>query len=67
MAYTAVEKLTCAEREVNQRERVYARLVAAGKMSAKKAEYETAVMRAIAEDYRQETDLFARDQNGGLL
>ena len=51
MEFTAKQKLEAADREVKQRMRVYPRLIAAGKMSADKATYETEIMRAIAADY----------------
>ena len=53
MTFRAVEKLAAAEREVKQREHVYPRLIDAGKMSSAKAAHEIAVMREIADDYRQ--------------
>lgn len=63
MTYTAADKLACAERELKQRRRVYARLVAQERMSQAKADHEIGCMEAIAEDYRRELakgDLFAR-------
>jgi cell fate (sporulation/competence/biofilm development) regulator YlbF (YheA/YmcA/DUF963 family) len=51
-AFTAHEKLAAAEREVKQRRKVYRHLVAEGRMSTEFAEYQIAVMEAIAEDYR---------------
>lgn len=48
---TAAEKLFEAKREVGYRERVYARLVAEGKMKAANAARGIAVMKAIAADY----------------
>ena len=42
----------CAEREVRQRERVYARQVERGKMTRSFADEQIAMMRQIAEDYR---------------
>ena len=50
------DKAACAEREVKQRVRVYERLVADGRMSAEKAQYEIEVMTAIAADYRALAD-----------
>lgn len=50
--FTAAEKLAAAEREIKQRERVYPRLVEAGKMSAAQASFQTGIMHSIAEDYR---------------
>lgn len=52
--FTAAEKIDAAEREVRQRERVYPRLVAAGKMSQRFADDQIAVMREIAADYARE-------------
>lgn len=45
------QKLEAAEREVKQRVRVYKRLIETGKMTLEKANYETDIMRAIADDY----------------
>ncbi|MGY2051917.1 hypothetical protein [Methylobacterium sp. JK268] len=61
--YTAADKLACAEREVRQRRRVYPRLVADGRMRQDEAERQTALMEAIAADYRaqvaaEKPDLF---------
>ncbi len=50
---TTADKLTCVERELKYRQRVYARLVGEGKMSQGKATLELAIMQAIIEDYRQ--------------
>lgn len=44
-----LELAECARREVKQRQRVYARLVEAGKMSGAKADHEIALMTAIAD------------------
>lgn len=52
MSFTDREKAECAEREVKQRQRVYARHVAAGKMSKEFADYQIAVMEEIAAEYR---------------
>jgi len=49
---TNQEKLQCAERELGYRRRVYARLVARGKMSEPQRVEELRLMEAIAEDYR---------------
>ena len=51
--YTRAEKRAAAMREVRQRERVYPRLVAAGKMSQAFADEQIGLMQAIAEDYRE--------------
>ena len=48
---TNLDKADCAKREVAYRQRVYTRLLAAGKMSEAKAARELALMRAIADDY----------------
>ena len=47
------DKLKCAERELKMRQRVYARFVDAGKMTAAAAAHEIACMAAIVEDYRK--------------
>ena len=49
--FTNQEKAQCAEREYNMRKHVYPRWVQQGKMTQKKADYELAVMEAIAQDY----------------
>jgi hypothetical protein len=53
MTYTAQQKLDAIEREIGYRVYVYERRVEAGHMSRKKADYEIAIMRAIADDYRE--------------
>jgi len=53
MIFTARQKMECADREVRQRERVYTRLIVSGKMTREKADYETNVMREIANDYHR--------------
>lgn len=61
MTFSADDKLACVERELRQRRRVYARLVAQERMSEAKADHEIGCMEAIAEDYRREAakgDLF---------
>jgi len=50
---TEAEKLACAKREVTYREHVYPRLVECKRMTAKKAEYELACMKAIVADYEK--------------
>ncbi|MER2263549.1 hypothetical protein [Methylobacterium oxalidis] len=62
--FTAADKLRCAEREVRQRRRVYAGLVASNRMKQADADREIACMEAIASDYRvqavaEKPDLFA--------
>ena len=47
-AITVEEMIRCANREVEYRCRVYARLINGGKMRQEKADYEIACMRAIA-------------------
>ena len=54
---TARSKFECARREVEQRQRVYPRLVAAEKMTAQFADRQLEVMAAIAEDYRALAEL----------
>ncbi|MBX9934424.1 MAG: hypothetical protein K2Y56_23405 [Methylobacterium sp.] len=63
-AFTAADKLRCAKREVSQRRRVYAGLVASGRMAQADADREIATMEAIAADYAaqvaaEKPDLFA--------
>lgn len=53
--FTRAEKRACAEREVKQRRRVYARLVAQGKMTQAFADEQIACMAAIAADYAEPT------------
>ncbi|GEP06865.1 hypothetical protein [Methylobacterium oxalidis] len=65
--FTATDKLRCAEREVRQRHRVYAGLVASNRMKQADADREIACMEAIAADYRaqaaaEKPDLFAQDR-----
>lgn len=47
------EQIECVEREIRQRERVYARLVSTGKMTPNKARRETAAMEAVLETLRK--------------
>jgi hypothetical protein len=49
---TAADKLKCAERELKQRYRVYARLVDKEKMTQQQADREIELMEEIAADYR---------------
>ena len=63
IAFTPAVKLQCVERELSYRRRVYARLVAAGKMKSDQAEREIMLMESIVEDYRaivHMDDLFGR-------
>jgi|SoimicMinimDraft_14_1059742.scaffolds.fasta_scaffold29516_1 hypothetical protein len=46
------EKIACLQREINLRERVYARYMAEGKMKRSKAEREIEIMKAILQDYQ---------------
>lgn len=63
--FTARQKQQAAAREVAQRQRVYPRLVEAGKMKRADAEKQIAIMSAIEADYRQRAD--AEDAKGRLL
>lgn len=49
---TANQKLQCIERELRIRRRNYQRYLATGRISVRKASYELAVLRAVAEDLR---------------
>lgn len=62
---TNKDKAECAEREVKQRQRVYSRWVAEGRLTQAFADRQIAVMQAIAEDYRVKAD--ADDSAGRLL
>lgn len=53
MTFTAAEKRAAALRELGWRKKVYPRRVSSGKMTAKQAEHEIAVMQAIADDYKE--------------
>jgi hypothetical protein len=55
--WSATEKLACVERELRYRIKVYARLVAEGRMTERQAGREIAIMGAIVEDYRKLRDL----------
>ena len=57
MAFSRLEKLNEALREIRQRQRVYPRLVADGRLSQADADRQIAIMRAIADDYRAEERL----------
>lgn len=50
--FTTNEMLACAERELRYRIRIYAKLVAEGKMSERQSGREIAVMGAIVEHFR---------------
>jgi hypothetical protein len=49
--FTAAEKRRECLREIGQRENVYPRLVAAGKLTADRAARQISILRAIAADY----------------
>ena len=51
------QKYEAAAREVRFRQRVYARRVAAEKMTKEQADREIAVMEEIAQDYRTKSEL----------
>ncbi|TGT72958.1 hypothetical protein EN802_13865 [bacterium M00.F.Ca.ET.159.01.1.1] len=63
--FTAKDKAECAEREVKQRQRVYPRLIAEGRMTQQLADRQTALMEAIASDYRSAAE--AEDAKGRLI
>lgn len=63
--FTARQKQQAAAREVAQRQRVYPRLVEAGKMKQADADKHIAIMSEIEADYRQRAD--AEDAKGRLL
>lgn len=65
MEITDLDKWETAKREVAYRRRVYARLVANGRMSQDKADREIAIMDAIASDYRAKAE--AEAAKGRLL
>lgn len=50
---TAETKLSCIEREIKMRRRVYPRWVSDGRMTQAKADDEIKTMEAIADDYRK--------------
>jgi hypothetical protein len=64
-AFSARQKQQAAAREVAQRQRVYARLVEAGRMKQADASKGIAIMQAIENDYRVQAD--AEDRAGRLL
>jgi hypothetical protein len=53
MKYSAHDKLTAIERELAYRRRVYPRLVANHQVTQQHADYQIAVLDAIAADYRE--------------
>jgi hypothetical protein len=54
MDYTAAEKLKEIERELYWRSKVYPSLIAKGSLSVEAARRQTAILHAIADDYRQQ-------------
>jgi hypothetical protein len=56
MTFTNEQLAACAEREVNQRRRVYPRFVEDGRMSQSFADQQIALMEWIARDYRAKAD-----------
>jgi hypothetical protein len=54
--WSTAEKLACVERELRYRIRVYARLVAQGKLTDRQAGREIAIMRAVVSDYQNLRD-----------
>jgi uncharacterized protein (DUF305 family) len=65
MAFTNLQKMRCAERELAKRQQVYPKWCEKGKMRPEQAAYEMAVMEAIAQHFRDlheaekaEEDLF---------
>lgn len=63
--FTARQKQQAAAREVAQRQRVYPRLVEAGRLKQAEAERQVAVMQSIEADYRKIAE--AEDAAGRLL
>ena len=53
MPYSFGDMRAAAEREVKQRERVYPRLIESRRMTRGQADRETAIMRAIADHFRE--------------
>lgn len=51
--FTAQQKHREIMREIGQRENVYPRLIAAGKLAPSAAERQVAIMQAIARDYQE--------------
>jgi hypothetical protein len=49
-----LEKIACVRREIEQRKRVYPRLIAQGKMSHQKAAREIETMQEILRDYERQ-------------
>ena len=53
MTFTAEEKYKAAMREVGQRRKVYPNIIMRGNMTREQADYQIAVMEAIAADYEE--------------
>jgi hypothetical protein len=53
MTFTNEEKLTCVQRELKYRRRVYKRRIDMGTMSQELADRETALMEEIVADYQK--------------
>lgn len=64
MTITTIDKKKEAQREVQQRHRVYRRLVENGKMTQGEADRQIAIMQAIADDY---TRLAIEEEKGTRL
>lgn len=47
--FSLAQQIACVEREIAQRKHVYPRLIAAGKLTQKKADHELACMQAVLE------------------
>lgn len=67
MIYTVEQKLACIEREINMRKHVYPNRILTKRMSKQKAEYELALMSAIADDYRKLVSQPKQDEQLELL
>lgn len=63
--FSAKEKAGAAEREVRQRQRVYPRWVADGRMTQEFADRQIAIMREIAADYLAQAE--AEERQGRLF
>lgn len=50
--FTLTEKIDCIQREIKFREKVYPRLISAGKMTQEKANREISIMQEILIDYK---------------
>lgn len=65
--FTNRVKADAAEREVRQRQRVYAHQVAAGKMTQEFADVQIRIMQEVTEDYRALVHLDPPPAQGSLL